>query len=83
MYRKSVHDDPMVRTYLALSMGQSGKSKFGSILMEGLEDENSSSRFERPTNCEIGALVRNSDNNALATSCPLKLFSPIFLLRLA
>ena len=44
MYKKSIHDDPMVRTYLALSMGQSGKKKFGPILMEGLEDENSSSR---------------------------------------
>ena len=45
MYRKSIHDDPMVRTYLALSMGQSGKSKFGPMLMEGLEDENPSSRI--------------------------------------
>ena len=45
MYRKSIHDDPMVRTYLALSMGQSGKSLFGPTLMEGLKDENSSSRL--------------------------------------
>jgi len=39
MYKKSIHDDPRVRTYLALAMGQTKNIDFCSHLISGLNDE--------------------------------------------
>ena len=39
MYKKSIHDDPRVRTYLALAMGQTKNSDFCPHLITGLNDE--------------------------------------------
>ena len=39
MYEKSVYDDDRVRTYLALAMGQTNNIKFGSTLLNGLDDQ--------------------------------------------
>jgi hypothetical protein len=45
IYKKSIHDDPMVRMYLALAMGRTGQQEFGPALIEGLEDEDIGSRL--------------------------------------
>lgn len=38
IYNKSIHDDPRVRTYIALAMGQTGNITFGEVLLDGLKD---------------------------------------------
>ena len=45
VYKKSIHDDPMVRMYLALAMGRTGEQAFGPELIEGLKDEDEGSRL--------------------------------------
>jgi len=45
MYRKSIHDDPKVRTYLALAMGITRDKKYLNTLLEGLNDEDVASRI--------------------------------------
>jgi len=45
VYQKSIHDDPMVRMYLALAMGRTGQQEFGPALVEGLNDEDMGSRL--------------------------------------
>ena len=40
MYKKSVHDDPRVRTYMALAMGQTENKYFCEVLTNGLQDKN-------------------------------------------
>ena len=39
LFEKSKHDDPRVRTYLALAMGKTKNESFGSVLMSALNDE--------------------------------------------
>ena len=46
LYEKSKHDDPRVRTYLALAMGKTQDISFGPYLLKGLEnDENLTNRI--------------------------------------
>ena len=45
MYEKSIHDDPRVRTYLALAMGQTENKYFCAELMDALDDENLENRI--------------------------------------
>lgn len=45
LYKKSIHDDPMVRTYLAMAMGCTGNKDFGPSLMEGLQDRDAVTRL--------------------------------------
>ena len=45
MYKKSIHDDSRIRTYLALAMGQTENILFGDILMSGLNDVNLENRI--------------------------------------
>ena len=45
IYRQSIHDDSMVRTYLALAMGRTGDDYYGSYIIEGLKDEDINSRI--------------------------------------
>ena len=40
LYDKSKHDDPRIRIYLALAMGKSNDSYFGSYLIETLKSDN-------------------------------------------
>ena len=44
-YQYAIHDNPMVRTYLALAMGRTGDNNYGQALIEGLEDEDLNSRL--------------------------------------
>ena len=45
MYEKSIHDDPRVRTYLALAMGQTRNTLFCDILKVGFNDSNLENRI--------------------------------------
>ena len=45
IYEHSIHDNPMVRTYMALAMGRTGQQEYGPILMEGMNDEDMESRL--------------------------------------
>ena len=45
IYEHSIHDNPMVRTYMALAMGRTGRQEYGPILMEGMNDEDMESRL--------------------------------------
>jgi HEAT repeat protein len=44
VYKHSIHDDPMVRMYLALAMGRTKNSIYGEPLMQGLNDKDKGSR---------------------------------------
>jgi len=44
VYEYSIHDDPMVRMYLALAMGRTSKKIYGKPLLTGLEDKEKGSR---------------------------------------
>ena len=44
-YSKSIHDDPLVRSYLAMAMGATKDTTFGKTLLSGLEDENLETRI--------------------------------------
>ena len=44
-YQYAIHDNPMVRTYLALAMGRTGDNNYGQALIEGLRDEDLNSRL--------------------------------------
>ena len=45
LYKKSIYDDPMVRTYMALAMGRTGQQEYGPTLMEGMNDKDKVSRL--------------------------------------
>ena len=45
IYEHSIHDNPKVRTYMALAMGRTGQQEYGSILMEGMNDGDMGSRL--------------------------------------
>jgi len=45
IYEHSIHDDPMVRTYMALAMGRTGQQEYGPTLMNGMNDKDKGSRF--------------------------------------
>ena len=45
IYQHAIHDDPMVRTYMALAMGRTGQQEYGPILLDGLNDEDKGSRL--------------------------------------
>jgi hypothetical protein len=45
IYTKSIHDDPRIRTYIALAMGQTENIIFGDILLDGLNDTNLDNRI--------------------------------------
>ena len=44
-YQRSIHDDPLVRSYLAMAMGATKDVIFGESLVSGLKDENIETRI--------------------------------------
>jgi HEAT repeat protein len=44
-YERSIHDDPLVRSYLAMAMGATQDTTFGSSLINGLEDKSLETRI--------------------------------------
>jgi len=45
IYEHSIHDNPMVRTYMALAMGRTGQQEYGPTLMNGMHDKDKGSRL--------------------------------------
>ena len=45
IYEHSIHDNPKVRTYMALAMGRTGQQKYGPTLMNGMNDKDKGSRL--------------------------------------
>ena len=45
IYEHSIHDNPKVRTYMALAMGRTGQQKYGPTLMNGMNDKDRGSRL--------------------------------------
>tara|TARA_Y100001970_G_C14220447_1_gene852323 strand:+ start:1727 stop:2626 length:900 start_codon:yes stop_codon:yes gene_type:complete len=73
-YERSIHDDPLVRSYLAMAMGATKDSVFGDILIDGLEDKSLETRiaaiqslgmiqYSAAVN-PINALIQNSDTHS-------------------
>jgi len=44
-YDRSIHDDPLVRSYLAMAMGSTKDTTFGNVLINGLQDETLETRI--------------------------------------
>ena len=44
-YERSIHDDPLVRSYLAMAMGATQDTTFGKSLINGLEDKSLETRI--------------------------------------
>lgn len=44
-YERSIHDDPLVRSYLAMAMGATRDTTYGSTLLNGLNDDNLESQI--------------------------------------
>ena len=44
-YKKSIHDDPKVRSFLAMAIGSTKDSTYGQALSDGLDDENQDTRL--------------------------------------
>ena len=44
-YERSIHDDPLVRSYLAMAMGATEDTTFGRSLINGLEDKSLETRI--------------------------------------
>lgn len=71
-YKRSIHDDPKVRSFLAMAIGSTKDSTYGQALSEGLEDENQDTRlaaiqatgmvrFKGSIN-KIGKIIQNSSD---------------------
>jgi len=70
-YNHSIHDDPLVRAYLALAMGVTRDKFYSDILIEGLNDENRESRLAavqavgligaKNAGSRLKEIVKNSD----------------------
>ena len=84
-YNHSIHDDPLVRAYLALAMGVTRDEFYTDILIEGLNDENRESRLAavqavgligaKSAGARLKEIVENSDfsNERLAATISLGL----------
>tara|TARA_B100000678_G_C18167989_1_gene485956 strand:- start:231 stop:1118 length:888 start_codon:yes stop_codon:yes gene_type:complete len=44
-YERSIHDDPLVRSYLAMAMGATRDTIYGASLLKGLNDDNLESKI--------------------------------------
>jgi hypothetical protein len=85
IYNHSIHDDPLVRAYLALAMGMTRDEFYSDVLLKGLNDENLESRLAAVQavgmigahNAEkrLNQIVKNSDylNERLAATISLGL----------
>ena len=73
-YERSIHDDPLVRSYLAMAMGATKDSIFGDILIDGLEDESLETRIAAIQSLgmiqysvavdPINSLIQNTDTHS-------------------
>ena len=82
-YERAIHDDPLVRSYLAMAMGATQDTLFGSLLIEGLKDENLETRIAAiqalgmiqyvPAVIPINTLIKTADNESEKLSATISL----------
>ena len=73
-YERSIHDDPLVRSYFAMAMGATKDSIFGDILIDGLKDESLETRIAAIQSLgmiqysvavdPINSLIQNTDTHS-------------------
>ena len=82
-YERSIHDDPLVRSYLAMAMGATQDTAFGSSLINGLEDKSLETRiaaiqalgmikYAEAVN-PISQLIKTADNESERLSATIAL----------
>ena len=82
-YQRSIHDDPLVRSYLAMAMGATKDVIFGESLVNGLKDENIETRIAAiqalgmiqyvPAVNAISTLIKTADTESERLSATIAL----------
>ena len=82
-YIRSIHDDGLVRSYLAMAMGATKDTLFGNLLLEGLKDEALETRIAAiqalgmiqyaPAVNPINLLIKTADNESERLSATISL----------
>ena len=82
-YERSIHDDALVRSYLAMAMGATQDTIFGKVLLGGLNDESIETRIAAiqaigmiqysPAVNSISALIKNADSESERLSATISL----------
>ena len=82
-YEKSIHDDVLVRSYLAMAMGATTDTTFGKALLFGLKDENLETRIAAIQALgmikynlavePISKLIQNTDTQTERLTCTISL----------
>ena len=82
-YERSIHDDALVRSYLAMAMGATQDTIFGKVLLEGLNDESIETRIAAiqaigmiqysPAVNLISALIKTADSESERLSATISL----------
>ena len=82
-YVRSIHDDGLVRSYLAMAMGATKDTLFGNLLLEGLKDETLETRIAAiqalgmiqyaPAVNPINLLIKTADNESERLSATISL----------
>ena len=82
-YDRSIHDDPLVRSYLAMAMGSTKDTTFGSVLINGLKDKTLETRIAaiqalgmiqyKPAVKPLGDLIQKTDTETERLSATISL----------
>ena len=82
-YERSIHDDGLVRSYLAMAMGATKDTIFGEALVSGLKDENIETRIAAiqalgmiqygPAVSPISTLIKTADSESERLSATISL----------
>ena len=82
-YERSIHDDALVRSYLAMAMGATQDTIFGEVLLDGLKDESIETRIAAiqalgmiqytPAVNSISALIETADSESERLSATISL----------
>ena len=82
-YERSIHDDALVRSYLAMAMGATQDTIFGDALLDGLKDESIETRIAaiqalgmiqyKPAVNSINTLIKTADSESERLSATISL----------
>ena len=82
-YERSIHDDALVRSYLAMAMGATQDTIFGDALLDGLKDESMETRIAaiqalgmiqyKPAVNSINTLIKTADSESERLSATISL----------
>ena len=82
-YERSIHDDALVRSYLAMAMGATQDTVFGDALLDGLKDESIETRIAaiqalgmiqyKPAVNSINTLIKTADSESERLSATISL----------